>query len=76
MKYKGVEYVSPSYKGKNKEKIVVDAAEKGDIQAYVQHPGTKQMHAVPKEIITRMKNGENFNISTLETWPIKEESSK
>lgn len=66
MKIDGKTYVRPNYKGKKAEKIIIDAAENGCLDAWCQHPITKKMIKVPANLISRMRLGESFSIEEIE----------
>ncbi len=59
-------FVKPNYKGKNAEKIIIDAACKGKITAYAKHQPTGAMIPVTQEAVARMKNGEELDIKEAE----------
>lgn len=59
-------FVKPTYKGKKGEKIIIDAACKGEITAYVKHEATGALVPVTKEAVSRMKNGETLDIEEAE----------
>lgn len=59
-------FVKANYKGKKGEKVIIDAARKGELTAYVKHSPTGAMIPVTSEAIERMKNGETLNIEEAE----------
>jgi hypothetical protein len=58
--------VKANYKGKKKEKIIIDAATKGEITAYIKHSPTGAIIPVTPEAVFRMKNGETLSIEEAE----------
>jgi hypothetical protein len=59
-------FVKPNFKGKKHEKIILDAAQKGDLTAYVMHSPTGAMIPVDPDAIIRMKNGETMDLAEAE----------
>ena len=68
MKSDGIEYVKPNYKGKKAEKKVMDAAEKGELTAYIKHPVTGLMIPVGKSLVIRLRAGEQITIAEIEAY--------
>jgi len=59
-------YVKANYKGKRSEKIVINAACKGELTAYVKHSPTGALIPVTSDAVIRMKNGETLDIEQAE----------
>jgi hypothetical protein len=59
-------FVKPNYKGKKVEKIIMDAASKGELTAYIKHSPSGAMIPVTTEAIDRLKNGETLGIEEAE----------
>lgn len=59
-------FVKPTYKGKNTEKLVINAACKGDLTAYVKHNPTGAMIPITSDAVRRLQNGEKIDIEEAE----------
>lgn len=59
-------FVKPNYKGKKAEKMIINAACKGELTAYFKHNPTGAMIPATTEAVQRMKDGETLNIEQIE----------
>jgi hypothetical protein len=58
-------YVRPNYRGEKYKKIIHDAAENGEIRAFVDNPQTGLKIRVHPDLIKKMRNGERVTIDDI-----------
>ena len=58
-------FVKADHKGEEGKKIVIKAAEEGEINAYIKHPDTGDAILVPPILIKRMRNGGRVTIDDI-----------
>lgn len=66
----GKTFVKSDFKGEVVKEKIIDAALKGDLDAYIVHPLTKKAIKVPSELINKMKGGETVTLSDIENYQV------